>query len=193
MKTKIWHPKLLKIFNSVVRLTKEDEEALLRHWKHSDKLRRNEFLVKKGEIEANLFYVVDGCMRIYFPHRAEEVCVGFAYDDSLICSYPSFIQQRPSDYAIQALRSTKVVSIRRSDFYKLFDNHPMIERAWRLLEEHALVGKIDREAELLTFTPEERFHRLVKRSPHLLRIVPKKYIASYLRMSAETLSRIRLR
>lgn len=193
MRAALWHPKLLKIFNSVVRLSHDDELALLQHWKHSDKLKRNDFLVKKGEVEANLFYVVDGCMRIYFPHREDEVCVGFAYDDSLICSYPSFIQQRPSEYAIQALRTTRVVAIRRSDFYKIFDKHPMIERAWRMLEEHALVGKIDREAELLTFTPEERFQRLVKRSPHLLRIVPKKYIASYLRMSPETLSRIKWR
>jgi CRP-like cAMP-binding protein len=84
------------------------------------------------------------------------------------------------------------MAIRRKDFYTLFDAHPKIERAWRHLEEVALVGMIEREAELLTFTPEQRYRRLMNRSPHLFQIIPRKYIASYLRMSPETLSRIKL-
>lgn len=183
--------KLIAIFNSKITLTEEETTALLDRWQHASTLKRNDFLISKGQVESNLFYVIRGSMRIYYPHRDDEICVGFAHAGNLICSYPSFIRNQPSDYFIQALAKTDVMAIRRQDFYGLFDAYPRLERAWRLLEEEALLGKIEREVEMLTFTPEERYHRLLERSAHIFQTIPRKYIASYLRMTPETLSRIR--
>lgn len=191
MKKLQWKDKVASIFKSTISLSDEDVTALLKAWRPL-KLKRSDFLIAKGDIEQHLYYVVRGSMRICYPNVKEEICVGFAYDNNLICSFPSFINQKPSEYFIQALVGTEVMAIKRRDFFSLFDAHPKIERAWRHLEEAALVGMIEREAELLTFTPEQRYKRLIKRSPHLFQIIPKKYIASYLRMSPETLSRIKL-
>ncbi len=186
-----WQEKLSSIFNSKVKLNDEALDALLLKWNRAVRLKRNDFLIQKGQTESSLFYVTDGRMRIFYPHKEEEICVGFAYDHNLICSYPSFILNKPSDYYIQALSETNLMAINRSDFYALFDQHLNIERSWRMLEEDALLGKIEREVEMLTFTPEERYNRLMERSPHIFQIIPRKYIASYLRMTPETLSRIR--
>jgi CRP-like cAMP-binding protein len=186
-----WKDKITSIFKSQVDLSMEECDQLLAPWTRKLILKRNDFLAQKGQVESHLFYVLSGTMRIYFPNKDEEIVVGFAYENNLICSYPSFIRQQPSDYFIQALTKTEVVAISRKDFYALFDSFPKIERAWRMLEEEALVGKIDREVELLTFTPEERYVRLLNRSPHIFQLIPRKYIASYLRMTPETLSRIR--
>ena len=186
-----WQERLVGIFKSKVTLTDDVCDDLLSRWTHHHSLKRNDFLIQKGQTETSLFYVIEGSMRIYYPHQDEEICVGFAHDYNLICSYPSFIRQKPSDYFIQALAKTDVVSIQRSDFYSLFEKHKLIERAWRMLEEEALLGKIERETEMLTFTPEERYNTLLERSPHVFRTIPRKYIASYLRMTPETLSRIR--
>jgi CRP-like cAMP-binding protein len=191
MKKSDWRENVAAIFKATVSLSEEDVAALLKQWRPL-KLKRNDFLISKGDVEQHLYYVVRGSMRICYPNVKEEICVGFAYNNNLICSFPSFIRQKPSDYFIQALVGTELMAIRRKDFYHLFDLHPKIERAWRHLEEAALMGMIEREAELLTFTPEQRYRRLMKRSPHLFQIIPKKYIASYLRMSPETLSRIKL-
>jgi CRP-like cAMP-binding protein len=185
-----WQEKLAGIFRSKVNLTDEEVDALLLLWKHKRALKRNDFLIRQGETETNLFYVIEGSMRIYYPHQDEEICVGFAHDHNLICSFPSFIRQLPSDYFIQALAKTDVISIHRNDFYGVMENHRAIEKAWRMLEEDALLGKIERETEMLTFTPEERYLRLMERSPHVFRNIPRKYIASYLRMTPETLSRV---
>lgn len=186
-----WQSRLISIFNSKIKLQETAQADLLKYWTHLRELRRNDFLIKKETTETNLFYVVEGAMRIFFPHDAEEICVGFAYDHSLICSYPSFIQEKPSLYDIQALVKTKVVSIAKKDLYSLFEKHRELETVWRMLQEDALIGKIERETEMLTFTPEERFHRLFKRNPRVFQIIPKKYIASYLRMTPETLSRLK--
>ena len=185
--------KISGLFSRQLSLTTEEAAALTSEWNNSRVIERNSFLIAKGDVETNLYYVETGAMRIYFPHEDEEVSVGFAYTNSLICSYPSFIRNKPSDYFIQALTRTTVVSIKRNTFYSLFEKHPRIVRCWRLLEEQALLGKIEREVEMLTFTPEERAQRLMERSPQLFQIVPKKYIASYLRMKPETLSRITFR
>jgi CRP-like cAMP-binding protein len=184
------HRKIIGIFSGQLALAEEEAAALVQHWDNLRTINRNAFLISHGEIETNLYYVEEGAMRIFFPHDDEEICVGFAYADSLICSYPSFIDNKPSQYFIQALSKTKVISINRNSFYQLFDRFPKIERCWRMIEEQALLGKIEREVEMLTYTPEERATRLMARSPQLFQIVPKKYIASYLRMTPETLSRI---
>src|SRR5829696_3705915 len=97
-----WQEKIIAIFNSKHRLTDEAVERLLKKWSHSVVLKRNDFLVSKGQVETNLYYVSSGSMRIYYPVKDEEICAGFAYDHNLICSFPSFIRQQPSDYAIQA-------------------------------------------------------------------------------------------
>lgn len=188
-----WQNKIIAIFNSKCSLTGEAEESLLKNWKHKLALKRSDFLVSKGDVESNLFFVESGSLRIFYPVKGEEICAGFAYTNNLICSYPSFINQLPSEYSIQALKACKIYFIKRKDFYQLFDAHKSLERAWRMLEEEALIGKIEREIEMLAFTPEERYERLMKRSPHIFQIIPKKYIASYLRMTPETLSRIKLR
>jgi len=186
-----WHEKIIQIFESKVKLNSDESAALVHRWDNQLQLKRNDFLIEKGQVESSLFFVIEGSLRIYYPHGDEEICVGFAYDNNLICAYPSFILQQPSAYYIQALSSVKTIAVQRHDFYNLFDRYSKIERAWRMLEEEALLGKIERETEMLTFTSEERYARLLQRSPHIFQLIPRKYIASYLRMSPETLSRLK--
>jgi CRP-like cAMP-binding protein len=182
---------LTKIWNSAHNIEQDVLTIFLRYWNKVKVLKRNEYLDEPGKIEDTLYFVKSGAMRLYYPKDDEEICVGFAYPPSLICSYPSFINQQPSVYYIQALRETEVVGISRKDFYEVMLSNLSIERAWRILQEKALLGKIERETELLTFSPEERLNRLLQRSPQLFQIIPKKYIASYLRMTPETLSRLK--
>jgi CRP-like cAMP-binding protein len=187
----VWQAKIAEVFTSQAPVDPQGISLLLSRWNKKIELSRNDFLIQKGQVETKLYFVWSGTMRIYFPNEEDEICVGFAYTDNMICSYPSFIKNAPSDYFIQALSKCELFAITKEDFYSLFDRFPMIERTWRRMEEEALVGKIEREVELLTFTPEERYNRLLKRSPHIFQLIPKKYIASYLRMTPETMSRIR--
>lgn len=182
---------LLSIFEAKVPFSPQAREALLEAWKHRKALKRGENLIEIGKVEDQLYWVESGTLRIFFPFNGEEVCVGFGYPNTFLVSYPSFIKNEHSEYVIQAIRKSTLLGISRKDFYACLDRFPEIERAWRMLTEEALLGKIEREVEKLTFSPQQRLERLLSRSPRLFQLIPKKYIASYLRMKPETLSRMK--
>lgn len=180
---------LLHIFHQVQPLSTEEEVALLSNWHKAKSLRRNDFLISVGQTDQHLYLIRQGTLRIYLPMEENEVVVGFGYENTLICAFPSFIQQQPSDYAIQALTKSELIGITRTDFLRLLADFPKLEHAWRLMVEQALVGRIQREVDLLTQSPKDRIDRLLERSPHIFQLIPHKYLASYLRMTPETFSR----
>ena len=182
---------LAALLRRVPYFTEEDIAACLPLWTKAVILKRNDFLIRAGQVEHHLYFVASGAMRIYLPDASEEICVGFAYGTSLICSFPSFVENRPSDYCIQALKKTELLAVSRADFLALLDSNANFARFWRMELERVLVGRIEREIDLLLPEPERRLQRLLARSPHLFQLIPKKYIASYLRMTPETLSRLR--
>ena len=185
---------LTDILGSILRATmptisSEALDALAEHWTAPRRLKRGDFLVREGQTEQHLYLVQTGTLRIFYPHESEEICAGFAYPHTLVCAFPSFVRQKPSLYYIQAIRACTLLGIARTDFYALLDKFSDLERCWRLITEDALLGKIERELEMMTFTPAQRYERLLQRSPHIFQLIPQRYIASYLRMTPETLSR----
>ncbi len=180
------------IFETQVPLNEVIKVAIREKWNVSKTLARHEFLSEKGKIEQHLYFVRRGELRIYYPTlEGEEICVGFGYEGTLITSYPSFIAQKPAQYYIQSITPCELIGIKQRDFVQLIDTFRALERAWRKLTEEALLGKIERETEMLTFTPEERLERLSERSPFIFNKIPQKYLASYLRMTPETFSRMK--
>ncbi|PVY39887.1 Crp/Fnr family transcriptional regulator [Pontibacter virosus] len=182
---------LLSLLNQIPYLSPEDIAAFLPLWKKKVQLNRYDFLIRQGQVEQGLYLVTSGALRIYYPLPDEEICVGFGYPHTLLVSFPSFVDGKPSDYYIQALRKSELLGISKADFIRLMEERPNIKHFWYEQLEKALVGKIEREVDLLLSEPEQRLQRVMQRSPHLFQHIPKKYIASYLRMSPETLSRIK--
>ncbi|WP_167856463.1 Crp/Fnr family transcriptional regulator [Hymenobacter metallicola] len=182
---------LATLLRQVPYLSEEDIEAFLPLWKRLVTLKRHDFLIQAGQVEHNLYFVASGVLRIYYPSQAEEICVGFGYANNMVCSFPSFVDNRPSDYCLQALKKCELLAISRTDFTDFVERNACFARFWRQELERVLVGRIEREIDLLLPEPERRLARLLARSPHIFQRVPKKYIASYLRMSPETLSRLR--
>lgn len=182
---------LQALLGQVPQLTAPDIEEFTERWRKPVGLSRGEFLISPGQTEHHLYFVHTGLLRIYFPVAAEEICVGFGYESSLLCAFPSFVTGQASAYGIQALRRSELLGISRADFLAFVDQNANFARFWRTELERNLVGRIEREIDLLLPDPAHRYQRLLARSPHLFQRVPKKYIASYLRMTPETLSRLR--
>ena len=146
---------------------------------------------KVGEVEARFYIVERGVQRLSFPHDGEDICVGFAYDGSWSGDYSSFVTRKPGRFDVVAITDSLLWGIDHADLQHLYATLPIMERFGRLILEELLVGRGMREIEQLSLSAEERYDRLVARSPHLLQLVPQKDIASYLRMTPETFSRLR--
>jgi CRP-like cAMP-binding protein len=150
---------------------------------------RNEFLKVKGSIDTNIYYVESGSLRVFILDEYEEQTIRFGYKENLIVSLDSFLTGKPSDFFIQAIKKTtvKVVTKQQMDtFFKTSENN-----LWTNILEGLILQQMEREIDLLTNSPKERYQRVLRRSPRLFQEIPNRYIANYLRMSAETLSRLK--
>jgi len=186
------HELLIALLHRIPGLQPDELARFAASWNQPLHLPRGAFLVQPGQVEQRLCLVHSGLLRIYYPTLpGEETCVGFGYANSLLCSFPSFATGQPSEYGIQALRQSTLLGIGRADFQAFVDSCPAFARFWRTELEKALIGRMEHEIDLLLPEPAQRLERLRRRSPHVFQVVPRKYLASYLRMSPETLSRVR--
>lgn len=151
---------------------------------------RNEFLKVKGSIDTNLYYIESGSLRVYVLDDYEEQIIRFGYKDNLIVSLDSFMTGKPSDFYIQAIKKTVLRVITKSQIDNFLRNESN-QNLWTKILENLVIQQMEREIDILTNSPKERYQRVLKRSPQLFQEIPLRHIANYLRMSAETLSRLR--
>lgn len=153
-------------------------------------IERNEFLQVKGNIDTNLYYIESGSLRIYVLDKNEEQIIRFGYKDNIIVALDSFLSGKPSGFFIQAIKKTVVKVVTKpqiATFLEMEDNHNL----WTKILESLVLQQMEREIDILTSSPKERYERVLKRSPQLFQEIPNRYIANYLRMSPETLSRLK--
>ena len=159
-------------------------------WENNVILTRNEFLNVKGKINTNLYFVLEGSLRIYYIDNEEEHTIRFGYQNSFLGALDSFITDAPSVYTIQAIKKTELKVISKLSFMELVNSSSSNQQLWHIILGQLVFQQMERELDLLTSSPLERYQRVLKRSPQLFQEIPSKYIASYLRMTPETFSRI---
>ena len=151
---------------------------------------RNEFLKVKGSIDNNLYYIKSGSLRIFVLDDYEEQTIRFGYKENLIVSLDSFLTGKPSDLYIQAIKKTVVKVITKEQIEKFLETENN-RNLWTKILENLVLQQMEREIDILKNSPKERYERVLKRSPQLFQEIPNRHIANYLRMSAETLSRLK--
>lgn len=160
------------------------------HWEKKS-FRRNEFLKISGSTDTSIYCIENGSVRIYMMDENEERIIRFGYTGNIIVSLDSFLSGKPSDLYIQAIKKTTVRIASKQDFYAFVQSDEEHMKFWMNVLEDLVLQQLEREKDLLINAPGERFERVLKRSPKLFQEVPNKYIANYLRMSPETLSRLK--
>jgi CRP-like cAMP-binding protein len=153
-------------------------------------INRNEFLKVKGSIDTNVYYVESGTLRVFVLDEYEEQVIRFGYKENIIVSLDSFFTGKASDLFIQAIKKTVVKVITKQQIEQFLETETN-RRLWIKVLENLVIQQMEREVDILTNSPKERYERVLRRSPQLFQEIPHRHIANYLRMSAETLSRLK--
>ncbi|MFD2914191.1 Crp/Fnr family transcriptional regulator [Psychroserpens luteus] len=166
----------------------------------SSKLKRLEIpkktvFLKLNEIENHISFIESGVVRLFIPKEdsEKEITFGFSFKDQFVSAYDSFLTQTPSAYQLQALTKTTILSITYNDLQEVYKTTQIGNLIGRLTAERLFLLKSKREQNLLNLTAEERYLKLFKERPELIKIIPLKYISSYIGVTAQALSRIRKR
>lgn len=153
-------------------------------------LKRGEYLICAGERERSLSFVEQGALRAYTLLGDEEFTIRFAYTGSIAASIPAYFSDQPSEVSIQAIRHSRLLRAHKTDFEAYMAKNTERLNTYNALLKELMGTFYEREVDLLISSPAERLERVRQRSPQLFQEVPHKYIASYLRMTPETLSRM---
>ncbi len=144
----------------------------------------------KGSVDTNIYFVESGSLKIYVLDDCEEQIVRLAYKNNLVVSLDSFLTNQPSEFYIQAIKKTVLTVITKHQIEAFLENNSN-KTLWTKILEDLVLQQLEREIDILTSSPKERYKRVLKRSPQLFQEIPNRYIANYLRMSPETLSRLK--
>lgn len=154
-------------------------------------LERNQYLKVGGSMDTNIYYVETGSLRMYVLDAEEEQIIRFGYQGNLIVALDCFLTNKPSALYIQALKKTTVAVITKSRFNAFIQESAAQQSLWSTILQDLVLQQLEREVDILTASPKERYRRVLERSPRLFQEIPLRYIANYLRMSPETLSRLK--
>ncbi|MES2848487.1 MAG: cyclic nucleotide-binding domain-containing protein [Bacteroidota bacterium] len=182
---------LLKDFVQQIHPLTEDElTAFCNGWQPFT-VKRKTILTAAGETERYLYFVNEGVQRaFYLGDDNKEATIVFTYPPSFSGVADSFLTQTPSLYFLETITASNLLRISYEQVQELQQRYPGIQQLIFKATAFALKGALLRHIELQCFSNEEKFKTLLKRSPHILNLIPHKYLASYLGMDATNFSKL---
>ncbi len=182
-----------EIISSYTRFSEEEATRFLSFFIRK-KFKKNEVLLEEGQVAHEAFLILSGAVRQSFitEEGADKVC-NFAFEKEFITDLESFSRQSRSSTSLIALESVDVLSIGCTAVVKVLHELPPVAELFRQIVENLAAENIRRTKSMLSLSPEKQFEELTKEKPELLQRVPQRYIAQYLGLAPESLSRIRKR
>jgi CRP-like cAMP-binding protein len=176
-----------------VSLTKNEEDFFISTL-IPQKLKQGEFAEKAGEVTFNFIHVNAGCLMTYFTDKeGNDQVIQFATSGWWTGDLHSLTTQQASIYTTRALADSDLLLLPKIRMDELLERYPVFERYFRITFQNSLVTHQNRLIEAFALTAEDRYINFQKKYPQLEQFVPLKYIASYLGITPEFLSKIRRR
>jgi CRP-like cAMP-binding protein len=183
--------------NIIVHLRKyidlsESEVVIFNKYAETHQFKKKEFVLQGRKVCKFLYFVEKGCLRMYFINKkGVEQITQFALDGWWISDYQSFMNYTPSDYYIQTIEESRIVSIDNQNLEILLIELPQLERYFRLMMQKAVAGAQLRSKLLYEMSKEEFYFHFSTSFPEFMLRVPQYMIASYLGLTPEYLSELR--
>ncbi|KAA6439512.1 Crp/Fnr family transcriptional regulator [Dyadobacter flavalbus] len=152
---------------------------------------RKEVISGAGVQENYLYFVTAGVQRIYFlDDSGREATLVFVYAPSFGGIIDSLLLEKPSIYIYETLTPSQFLRASGSELREIMHTYPDVAHMISTGITQTLSGIMERLVEVQCFSSEEKFRKLLKRSPHILQLVPHKYLANYLGMDATNFSKL---
>jgi len=183
--------KLLYYINKWTQVSGKEEQIILSAFEQVT-IRKKEKLLERSEVCHYLYFIIRGCLRSYFvDDGGNEHIYQIRMDNNWISDLESFFSQNPSKYYIEALEDTQMLRISKEQLDLLYEQIPSLERYFRILFQKAYVNALERLNSTMWKPAIDRYRDMLKEHPDMFQRVPLVYIASYLGITPESLSRIR--
>lgn len=157
-------------------------------------LSKKDHLLMEGDVCTHIAYINKGCLRRYIiDNHSKEVILNFSLEDYWIGDLESFISQKSTIYYIQALEDSELLLISRKNFFRANEELPKFKKFHEDKVQRNYYYTLKRLSNAKSATPEEKYLTLMKEQPQLFQRIPLHYIASYLGIEPESLSRLRKR
>ena len=182
---------LAKYILKKVKMSDEDLALILSYFQPRT-VKKKEVLLHEGGLSNKMYFVVKGCLRIYFiKDVGSEVTRRIIFENDSSASMVSFITQNPSNEYIEAVMDSELLYMDRKDFYHLVETLPAWEKFYRHQLEYAYVINTNRLMSFITNDATERYLQLLKENPEIIKRLPNRLVANYLNITQEGLSRLK--
>lgn len=153
--------------------------------------KKGDYLLQQDQICKNSYFIEKGIARKFYLNDGKEITTELYFDDDMAVSFYSYCLQKPSREYIQAITDVSVSQTDYIAFQKAKKNFPKLIELDLMMNEYCVMWLEERLFEFHTMDATSRYLKILKEHSHIVQNIPLTYIASYLGISLETLSRIR--
>src|SRR5574338_489337 len=187
------HPAIIDRLRTTAHLTDEEIGITLSYFEKRC-VKRKEYILRAGEMCRFRSYINKGCFRRYWiDEHGKEVIINFGFEEWWVGDLESFDNHVPSIYYVQALEDSEIFCIDEKNLHLLFEAVPKFRVFDTKKIEKSHYAMLKRLAQMQSASPEEKYLALIEKYPQVFQRVPLHYIASYLGIEPESLSRLRKR
>jgi CRP-like cAMP-binding protein len=155
------------------------------------KLKKKELILRTGQVCKNLYFINKGCLRYFYIIDGQEKTAQFFFENGWFTDLESFLKSSPSEIFVETIEASELLLLEKNNLYQLYEQVPKFEKMGRILAENAYLGIKQKTKILTTLSSKERYLQLMDERPKVFERIPQQYIASYLNLTPQSLSRIR--
>jgi CRP/FNR family transcriptional regulator, anaerobic regulatory protein len=182
------------LFNTI-RLTSaltEEDKALCEQYFEAIDCKRNTIIEAETKVPKHLYFVNDGYLRLFhYDEQGDEVTSHFGSPNHFVTPFLSFIHQQKSPENLECITDCNLLRIERSQMMHMIEASETFKSFSLIIFQEAMATTQIRANDFATLTAELRYKKLLEQQPEIIQNVPIQYIASYLGIKPQSLSRIR--
>lgn len=184
------YDKLLNLISTYINFNEEDIDLVKRLFEFV-KHKKNDLLEFENKIPVNLYFINSGFVRVFHYQNGSEITSHINCPPGFITSFNSFLNQKLSNDNVKCITDCELLKINRKNLDVLYQKSSNWDIFSKVIYEKSLLYNEQRTRDMITCTADERYSNLMKNHPEIIQNVPLQYIASYLGIEPQSLSRIR--